>query len=234
MDGQGASTDSIFRVCEDGTDPLTDMDRRKQIVRDGYDAVAEKYAKARCVGPREKEWIDRFLYGLPHSARVLDLGCGNGDPNLAAMVARGFRVTGLDFSHEQVIRARARCPTATVIEGDISEVEIQPATFDGVLAYDSIFHVPREEHAAVFTRIGRWLVDGGSALLTFGFTPEDGGGDLLTDHLGALTFYSAWPLRVSLESLRAAGLTALDHDVQANPADSEVEGGHVIVLVRRG
>ena len=116
----------------------------------------------------------------------------------------------------------------------MSEVEIQPATFDAVLAYDSIFHVPREEHAAVFTRIRRWLVDGGSALLTFGFTPEGGGGDLRTNHLGAPTFYSAWPLSVSLESLRAAGLTPLDHDVQVNPADSEVEGGHVIMLARRG
>lgn len=210
------------------------MDHRKQVVRQGYDAVAEKYAKARRVGPREKKWIERFCASLPRGARVLDLGCGNGEPNLAAMVARGFSVTGVDFSHEQVVRARARCPTATVIEADLSEVDLQAATFDAVLAYDSIFHAPREEHANVFVRVRRWLVEGGIALLTFGFTPEGGdGGDLHTDHLGAPTFYSAWPFSISMESLRAAGLTVIDHDLEANPPDSEVEGGHVIVLVRR-
>jgi cyclopropane fatty-acyl-phospholipid synthase-like methyltransferase len=214
--------------------PLVDlsMDRRKQIVRAGYDAVAEKYAKARRMGPREKRWIDRFLSALPSGARILDLGCGNGEPNLVAMVERGFRVTGVDFSHEQVIRARARCPTARVIENDLSEVEFLPATFDAVLAYDSIFHVPREEHAAIFARIRHWLVDGGLALLTLGFIPESASGELHTGHLGAPTFYAAWPLKTSFDLLHNAGLILLDHDVESNPADSGVEGGHVIVLVR--
>jgi hypothetical protein len=37
-----------------------------------------------------------------------------------------------------------------------------------------------------------------------------------------------------LDSLRAAGLTPLDHDIEFNPPESGVEGGHLIVLVRGG
>jgi SAM-dependent methyltransferase len=210
------------------------MERRKRIVRDAYDAVAEKYARARRVGSREQRWTERFVGLLPAGARVIDLGCGNGEPHLAAMLARGFHVTAVDFSGEQLARARARCPTATIIQADSCEVDLPASAFDAVLAYDSIFHVPREQHAALFARVARWLVEGGVALLTFGYAPDNPGGELYTEHLGAPTFYSASPIGVSLEYLRDAGLFLLDHDVEANPSSSSVEGGHVIALVRRG
>jgi len=226
--GPGCLVAGSYRILEPRR--LDSMDLRKQIVRDGYNAVAEKYAKARRLGPRERTWIEKFGAHMPSSARILDLGCGNGEPHLAAMVARGFRVTGVDFSHEQVIRARARCPTATVVEGDFSEVEFPPAAFDAVLAYDSIFHVPREEHAALFARIRRWLIEAGIALITLGFTPEGAGGELRTDHLGAPTFYDAWPLKTSVDLLGAAGLTLVDCNIEPNLGG--VEGGHVILLVR--
>ena len=196
------------------------MDRRKQLVRDAYDAVAEEYARARRWEAARRGGFEWFCTSLPGGARILDLGCGNGEPNLVAMAAQGFRVTGVDVSHEQVMRARMACPIATVIEGDLAARDFQAATFDAILAYDSIFHVPREEHAAVFVRLRNWLVEGGIALLTFGFTPEGGGGDLYTEHLGVPTFYSAGPFTTSLELLRAAGLTVLDHDVESNPPGS--------------
>src|SRR5262245_1126025 len=100
------------------------MDRRKQIVQDGYGAVATEYARARRVGPRERKWIERVTAMLPAGARVLDLGCGNGEPHLVAMLDRGMRVTGVDFSSEQVARARARCPSAVILEDDLCEVEL--------------------------------------------------------------------------------------------------------------
>lgn len=210
------------------------LEHRKQIVRDAYDAVAEKYAGARQVGPREQRWIERFNNLLPAGARIIDLGCGNGEPHLAAMLARGFLVTGVDFSGEQLARARVRCPTATIVQADLCEVDLPSSAFDAVLAYDSIFHVPREQHATLFMRVAHWLVEGGVALLTFGYVPENADGELYTEHLGAPTFYSASPVGVSLKYLRDAGLFLLDHDVEANPSGSSVEGGHVVVLVRRG
>ena len=210
------------------------MERRKQLVRDAYDSVAEKYARARRMGPREQGWIERFVSLLPAGAGIIDLGCGNGEPHLAAMLARGFLVTAVDFSGEQLARARASCPTATIIQADLCEVDLPSSAFDAVLAYDSIFHVPREQHATLFRRVAGWLVEGGVALLTFGYVPESSGGELYTEHLGAPTFYSASPMEVSLDYLRDAGLFLLDHDIKANPSGSGVEGGHVVVLVRRG
>ena len=40
------------------------------------------------------------------------------------------------------------------------------ASFDGVIAYDCLWHVPRDEHGAVLARIRRWMVDGAPLMLT--------------------------------------------------------------------
>ncbi len=190
------------------------MPTPKQIVRACYDAVAETWAKERgdrVRDPIEREWIDRFTATLAPGARVLDLGCGNGAPIMSELLAQGFRVTGVDFSSQQLRLARARCPGALLIEADLTEVALAPESFDGVIAFDSIWNVPREEHAAVFARLHDWLRPGAHALLTLG-APEEGDQPDNT-LLGVPTFYSGWPLRTTRELLSAAHLTVVDHDL---------------------
>src|SRR5262249_38300820 len=63
----------------------------------------ERHALAWDADRRAASWIDkpfieRFLSLLPQHASVLDLGCGGGSPVALHMVARGFRVTGVDSS----------------------------------------------------------------------------------------------------------------------------------------
>lgn len=199
------------------------MDRRKRLVRDAYDAVADAWGeerRARGQDARERRYVDRFCAALPAGARVLDLGCGSGAPILEDLIGRGFRVTGVDLSAEQVAQARARCPAATVQQADLTELGFEPGSFEGVIAYDSIWHVPREEHRRVFETIRAWLVPGGEALLTVGAVDGDRT-ELFTELNGAPIFYDAWPEDVSLGMLRDAGLSILVHDVR---------DGHLVVL----
>jgi 2-polyprenyl-3-methyl-5-hydroxy-6-metoxy-1,4-benzoquinol methylase len=49
---------------------------------------------------------------------VLDLGCGAGVPVAREMIARGFKVTGVDISAQQIEQARRNVPEAQFIEGD--------------------------------------------------------------------------------------------------------------------
>jgi SAM-dependent methyltransferase len=205
------------------------MDRRKAMVRDAYDAIADTWGQARRTGsrdPREVEWLKRLFALLPDDARVLDLGCGSGAPILAELIHRGYRVTGVDLSREQLIRARTRCAAASLLQGDLAEIEFAPASFDGVIAYDSIWHLPRAEHQRVFAGICRWLVPGGAALFTLGAPDVADGEGLFTELMGAPIFYDAWPRMVSLQMLDAAGLTVLAQ--HQPPADHSL-----IVLVRK-
>ena len=76
---------------------------------------------------------------------MLDIGCGAGVPVTQALSGR-FAVTGVDISSEMVRQARANVPGATFIHGDITSVDFPDSSFDAVVAFYSIFHLPREEH----------------------------------------------------------------------------------------
>ena len=91
---------------------------------------------------------------------MLDIGCGAGVP-ITRTLAERFCVTGLDISSEMVRRALVNVPEATFILGDIMSVEFPPHHFDAVVAYYTIFHLPREEHPELIRRIYTWLKPGG-------------------------------------------------------------------------
>lgn len=216
------------------------MDPRKQLVRDCYDAVADRWGegnrrRVRQNPPdavRERAWFERFAGSLPPRARVLDLGCGNGEPHLADLLARGHRAVGVDLSHQQLRRARAACPTAPLVEADMAQVVFTDGAFDGIWSLHAIWNLPRQEHAALFARARRWLADGGVALLTMAaLTPEkfvDGPG-LFTELLGAPTFYDAQTLDAALACVRDAGFTIVDVDA---PPRGDPLDGVLFVLAR--
>ena len=60
----------------------------------------------------ERTWLDRFAALLPPGGAVLDLGCGTGDPVARALLASGFRVTGVDAAPAMVALAQERFPAA--------------------------------------------------------------------------------------------------------------------------
>ena len=141
------------------------------------------------------------------------------------MKTRGYRAVGVDLSSEQRRHSQSRCPTAQLIRADIGTVEFAAQSFAGVLAYDSLWHLPRNEHQDVFRSIRRWLVSGGTALLTVAV----GDGELFTELMGAPVFYDAWPETTTQRMLQTAGLTIVGHDFQ--PVESGRAEGHLIVLV---
>lgn len=46
----------------------------------------------------ERAWLERFAALLPPGGRVLDLGCGSGDPIARWLIGHGFALTGVDMS----------------------------------------------------------------------------------------------------------------------------------------
>jgi cyclopropane fatty-acyl-phospholipid synthase-like methyltransferase len=189
------------------------MDRRKAMVREAYDAIAEAWGRERQAmdDPRERAWLHRFCSELA-GERVLEVGCGGGAV-LKGLVAQGLHVTGVDFSRAQLALARATCPSALLIQGDLAEIELAPAIFDGVIAYDCLWHLPREDHGAVLARLRRWMVDGAPLLLTVGAAEPDHSGELREEKLcGAPIYYSAWPRDTTFALLRQARLELVDYD----------------------
>src|SRR5438128_1663964 len=115
-----------------------------EIVREGYDAIADAFAdwRDRIENDPRDEWRGDLAARLPDGARVLELGCGNGVD--ARLLAERFRVTGVDISGEQVARAQAAVPGATFLQADFTELELPAASFDAVASFYVFNHVPRE------------------------------------------------------------------------------------------
>lgn len=197
------------------------MDRRKELVRRAYQETAAAFAAARRRGGAEAPWLERFMLALPAGAPVVDLGCGNGEPIARTLAAAGFAVTGVDFSPEQVRRASAHVPSGRFVVADMATVELEAGGFGGVIAWDSVFHLPAEEHAGLFARVRSWLAPGGPFVLTLGGT----GGEVYTEHLGAPTYYSALDVETAVRTISAAGFS-----VQKCVLDDPGDHGHFVVV----
>lgn len=180
------------------------MSDPKRVVEDGFDRIAERHAAWAEETRREERvrYTAALFERLPAGAEVLELGCGAGGSSTRALASR-FRLTGVDLSERSVQMARAAIPGATFLHGDMTRVELPPASFDAVTAFYSIIHVPREEHAALLARIAGWLRPGGWLIAALG--ARDNAGEFAPDWLGAPMYWSAHDAETNRALVEAAG-----------------------------
>jgi len=139
---------------------------RKSLARI-YDDFAETYEANRGVFDMTAVF-DAFysrLEGEP--GKLLDLGCGAGEPFAAAFIRRGWAVTGVDFSERMLELARDYVPNMQTHFSDMREVDFEPGSFDAVTLIYALFHLPVEDQTALFGRIFRWLRPDGRLLFTY-------------------------------------------------------------------
>jgi SAM-dependent methyltransferase len=119
----------------------------------------------------DKIWHDRFIGRLAKGAKVLDLGCGPGRPVAQHMVEQGLRVTGVDSSPAMISFCRDRLPDQEWIVADMRQVTLG-RRFDGILAWDSFFHLDHDAQRRMFTIFGDHASIG--AILMFNTGPQHG------------------------------------------------------------
>lgn len=180
----------------------------KDAVRRGYDGLAEAYAEQRPEDGREMDILDGFLRPLPESARVLDVGCGQGTPVLRR-VAESATGVGVDISRAQLALAAENAPGAHLAQGDMTRLPVRGGAFDAVTAFHSLIHVPRDEHRAVVEEFARVLQPGGRLLVSEG--PNEWSGtnpDWL--ETGVEMQWHIAGAEATREQLRNAGFTITD------------------------
>ena len=177
----------------------------KQVVEEGYDCIAERYLEwARTNRAEERaRYTSVLLDELPRGAKVLDLGCGAGVPTTQQLAQR-FEVTGVDFSARQLALARQNVPQAQFIQADITQLNLPPGSFDGVAAFYSLIHVPREEQPSLLQDIASWLHPGGLFVATMGVHSVKA--DFAKDYLGAPMYWSGFDSETNERLVEEAGL----------------------------
>lgn len=136
-----------------------------------YERHAEAFQQKRSIDLFEQPWLDRFLNLLPASGRILDIGCGNGMPIADYFIRLGFQVMGVDSSTPMIERCRQRFPQQRWAVADMRALALTDR-FDGVIAWDSFFHLAREDQRKMFAVFRQHANPGAALMFTSG--PDDG------------------------------------------------------------
>ena len=190
----------------------------KRIVAEGYDAISERYLAWSGLRPSETRlrYLALALELIPAKCNVLELGCGAGIPMTAAL-AEGRTVTGVDISATQVEAARRNVPGATFIQADMTALDMEPASFDAVVAFYSLTHVPRDEQPDLLAHIRRWLRPGGLFVASMG--ADDAPGDVEAGWLGVDMYFSHFGAKANRRLVQKAGLVIDSAEVAVEPED---------------
>ncbi|MCU4350534.1 class I SAM-dependent methyltransferase [Acinetobacter ursingii] len=172
----------------------------------------------------EKAWLDHFLALLPSTgASVLDLGCGSGQPIAAYLIENGCQVTGGDRSEVMLEMARESFPEQTWINVDMRHFRFDQQ-FDGILAWDSFFHLTPDDQRAMFAQFSAHAKRGAALMFTSG--PSHG--EAIGEMFGEPLYHAS----LDAEEYRAL-LAQYGFDVVKMVAEDAECTGHTVWLAKK-
>jgi SAM-dependent methyltransferase len=148
------------------------VDHLSEAVIDLYRRHAAQWDADRRRPPwNDHVWHETFIRQLARGSRILDLGCGGAEPVARFLVDHGMHVTGVDSSPAMIALARGRLPEQEWIVADMRRLSLN-RRFEGILAWDSYFHLAHEAQRAMFSVFDAHASD--DAILMFNTGPEHG------------------------------------------------------------
>ena len=211
-------------------------------MRNSYDYIADQWHsnfRGQSYVDRVLGYVDLVLGGLQSGAKVLDLGCGTGNPIAKYIVEKGFRVTGVDQSEKMLEIAKNVVPEAEFIHSDMVDIQFIDK-FAAAIAWDSVFHVERKYHSAIFRKLANSLEPGGRLLLSVGGSDADSSVEdstsgydsdaegFTSQMFGHTFFYSGYEPQVARRLLEAEGF-----EIEVWEVDDPSARGHIAVIARR-
>lgn len=136
-----------------------------------YTKHAQLFDRIRGRSLQERAWLDRFLSHVGAGGTILDVGCGTGEPIARYLLDRGFKVVGIDAAPSMIALCCSRFPEAEWHLANMTELTLDRA-FDGVLAWDSFFHLGMHEQRSMFQRFATHAKPNAPLMFTSG--PDEG------------------------------------------------------------
>jgi SAM-dependent methyltransferase len=199
----------------------------KDVVRRGYDAASVRYDEWSDGETKYSAWLAELRKRIPAGGEVLDLGCGSGLPVARDLTHAGYHVTGVDMSEVQIRRARELVPAAEFLQADISSVDFDSESFDAVVSFFALIHLPLGEQLPLLCRIAGWLRPGGTFVATTGYRAWTGYEKNWLDG-GAPMWWSQADVATYRSWIAQAGLV-----IEREEFVPEDDGGHALFWASR-
>ena len=132
-----------------------------------YDKIAKWWQDYHTSSNYGAAQLTRALKFAKPGGKALDVGCGSGGRLIKLLEDAGFKVTGLDASSQMIALAQANHSGADFVHADIQQWD-SDQTFDFILAWDSLFHLPLAAQRPVLEKLCGLLSKGGVMLHSFG------------------------------------------------------------------
>ena len=188
---------------------MTFMEELEAQAQQIYDVNAVAFDQQRSKDLFEQKWLDRFLSHLKEGAAILDVGCGSGEPIAGYFIRQKYTVTGVDFSSEMLKIAKQRFPNNDWFLQDMRQLHIGK-TFEGLISWNSFFHLNQHEQHGVISKFNEHLQPGGVLMLTVGHLK----GELVGRVNGQLVYHASLGMDEYKSIVMKYGFQVLDFILQ--------------------
>lgn len=182
-----------------------------------YETHAAGWDKHRTRFLCEKPWLDKFIQSLQSGASLLDVGCGAGEPISKYLVEQDYSVTGIDSSQAMIEICKSRLSDEAWIVMDMRELALD-RQFDGIVAWDSFFHLKPDEQRSTLQNFIQHLRPGGALLLTVGHEA----GEVLGVVEGEAVYHSSLSPQEYKHILGSAGFQDIEMSLKDKTCDRTV------------
>ena len=138
---------------------------------------------------------------------------------------KGFMVTGVDVSKNMLELARKNSPRSTFLKMDMRRLVFADGSFDGIICFYSIIHVPRRYHLSILGKFWRILRADGLLAIHMGWRDSTG---IEEDWLGAPMYWSNFGKEKNLALIRKAKFKVL-----LSRESKQRDGRHLFMVVQK-
>jgi predicted TPR repeat methyltransferase len=176
------------------------MKNPKSINLKSYNKIAHQWAEH-----RQQSFVSQLVVDFadkvkPHG-KILDIGCGTGYPLAHYLSEKGFFVLGIDAAVNMIEIAQS----LLITNAQFSVCDFLKFTtedkFDGILAWDSFFHFPKDKQVDIYAKVGNMLNPDGYLLFSHGDAEDEHTNPMM----GESFYYSALPKEMVCQILQDNG-----------------------------
>ncbi len=187
-----------------------------------YNKISEIYKEELKDSDYGLRQINQAISFTKNKKKALDVGCGVGGRVISELLNSNFEIKGIDVSSSMLDLAKQSHENVSFENTDICTWKCSEK-FDFIVAWDSLFHLPLNEHKNVINKLASLLENDGILIYTFG----DDVGEHISSWHDDTFYYSSIGINENIKTLLDNSLKIMHLELDQYPLK------HVYTIVKK-